>query len=195
MSESALETMRFRARVTTVVALAIGVLIGVFAKDIIRKAGESIKGADGAAKDYEVQELEVNYLQMLDGVKGVSFDVVNGIKCICECDDAHPEGDKVVYRFQGYIGDEGSRKVQKLQFDYTVKPFVKSGQLSFSGGEVSQPLLEPEDVIVSCAGMKRLVEAFAVPQLKPLELYAPDGAFDIKELYSNMAVIKVSKEK
>ena len=43
--------------------------------------------------------------------------------------------------------------------------------------------------------MKRIIDAFVVPQLKPFALYAPTGAFAIKELYSNMAVLKVSKEK
>lgn len=197
MSEESNKPLRSHVRGVACVALVIGIVIGFFAKDLIFQfvgPAKNVLKTEGNG-DYDIEELEVNYLQMLGGVKGVSFDVVNGVKCICKCDEAHPEGDSVFYRFQGYIGDDASKKVQKFRFDYVVKPIVADGQLSFSGGVVSRMLLEPEDVIVNSNGMKRLIEAFAVPQFKQFPLYAPNGAFAIKELYSNMAVIKVSKEK
>ncbi len=82
-----------------------------------------------------------------------------------------------------------------MHFNYVVKPFVSNGRLSLSGGEISQVLLEPENLIVNPNGMKSLLEAFAVSKFSPFEQYVPNGAFAIKELYSKMVVIKVSKEK
>lgn len=195
MNEMNIAKLRFRARITTAIALLIGILIGVFLKNPITNAYKNIPWATQGNNDYNIEEIEVDYLQMLEGVRGISFEVVNGIKCICKCDDAYPEGELVVYKFHGYIGDEVSRKIQKIQFNYMVKPFVANGQLSLSGGEISRVLLEPENLIVSPNGMKNLLEAFAISKFKPFEQYVPNGAFAIKELYSKMVVIKVSKEK
>lgn len=197
MSETKIVKHRIRVRITTVMALLIGVLIGMLVKSPIVNLYKSVKTCvlfeDGSA--YDIEEVEVDFLQMLDGVKGVSFDVVNGIRCICKCDDVYPEGESVVYKFQGCISDVTSRRVQKIQFNYTVKPFVANGLLSLSTGYVSQLLLEPEDIIVTRNDMKRLLEAFAVTQFKPLVQNVPNGAFAIKELYSKMVVIQVAKEK
>lgn len=197
MSETDFKKLRFRTCMKTFVALVIGVLVGVSVKDsifeVVRTAKNTIASKKG--NDYDIEEFEVNYLQMLEGVRGVTFDVVNGIKCICKCTDVHPEGDSIVYEFKRRVGNEITKRIQKFQFNYTVKPFVDNGQLSLSLGEVSRVLLEPENAIVNSDGMKRLIETFAVPKFKPLELYAPNGAFAIKELYSNMIVLKISKEK
>lgn len=195
MSETNTKKHRIRDFAKAILMLALGIVIGFLFKDAISVGANAIQKPSVAEKDYDIEEMEVDYLQMLEGVKGVTFDVVNGIRCVCKCDDAHPEGDLLFYRFKGYIGDEASKKVQKLQFDYVVKPVVANGQLSFSNGDVSRVMLDPEDVVVNNDGMKRLLNAFAAPQLKPFALYAPNGAFAVKELYSNMAVIKVSKEK
>lgn len=195
MNEMNIAKLRFRARIIAVIALLVGILIGVFLKDPIINAYKNIPWATQGKNDYDIEEIEVDYLQMLEGVKGISFEVVNGIKCTCKCDDAYPEGELVVYKFHGYIGDDDSKKVQKMHFNYVVKPFVSNGRLSLSGGEISQVLLEPENLIVNPNGMKSLLEAFAVSKFRPFEQYVPNGAFAIKELYSKMVVIKVSKEK
>lgn len=195
MSETSAKKHRVRDFANAILMLALGIVVGFFFRGALSEDAKVVHKSSVAEKNYDIEEMEVNYLQMLEGVKGVTFDVVNGIRCVCKCDDTHPEGDLVFYRFKGYIGDEAAKKVQKFQFDYVVKPVVANGQLSFSGGEVSRMILEPEDVIVNNDGMKRLINAFAVPQFKPFPLYVPDGAFAVKELYSNMAVIKVSREK
>ena len=188
-----------KTHVKVLSALVLGVLIGIpigaFVKEPLARMAKIGRNVGAADNDYEIQELKVNYLQMLDGAKGGAFEVVNGVKCIYGCNEAYPDGDRIVYKFNGYIGDEISKKGQKLQFSYIVKPFAANGELTFSGGEMSSVLLDPENLVVGIDGMKRIIDAFVVPQLKPLGLHAPSGAFGIKELYSNMAVIKVSKEK
>ena len=138
MSETDFKKLRFCTCMKTFVVLAIGVLVGVSVKDsifeVVRTAKNTIASQKG--NDYDIEEFEVNYLQMLEGVRGVTFDVVNGIRCICECNDVHPEGDSIVYEFKGHIGNEITKRMQKFQFNYTVKPFVDNGQLSLSTGEV-----------------------------------------------------------
>ncbi len=113
MNEMNIAKLRFRARITAVIALLVGILIGVFLKNPIANAYKNIPWLTQGKNDYDIEEIEVDYLQMLEGVKGISFEVVNGIKCICKCDDANPEGELVVYKFHGYIGDDDSKKVQK----------------------------------------------------------------------------------
>lgn len=178
-----------------ILAFVIGVVVGVFIHDRIRNAVDVVQKPSVEEKAYDLAELEVDYMQMLDGVKGVAFDVVNGIKVVCKCEAAYPEGASIVYRFNGYIGCEQSAKVQQFQFNYTVKPVVSNGELTLSGGDTSRVFLEPENTIANSEEMKRLIDAFAVPQFKPFVFHAPQGAFGIKELYSKMVVLKVAKEK
>lgn len=176
-------------------ALVVGVAVGVFTRDHIRSAVNVVQKSSVEEADYDIEEIQVDYLQMLDGVKGVAFDVVNGVKVVCKCESVHPEGGLIVYTFKGYIGDEKSAMVQQFQFNYTVKPVVSNGMLTLFGGDTSRVFLEPENIIVGSEGMKRIIDAFAVPQLKSFETYVAHGAFGIKELYSKMIVVKVAKEK
>lgn len=199
MSENCNHKSNWKTHVKVLSALMIGILIGVpigsFVKIPLPNIAKVGRNAGGENKDYDIQELEVNYLQMLEGVKGEAFEIVNGVKCVYSCKEAYPDGDRIVYKFNGYIGEEISKKAQKFQFSYIVKPFVANGELTFSGDEIARVFLEPEDLVVGIDGMKRIINAFIVPQLKPFASYAPTGAFAIKELYSNMAVLKVAKEK
>ena len=178
-----------------VIGVLVGIIIGAVVKFPIAGVAKFGRNAGGEIRDYDIQELGVNYLQMLDGVKGETLEIVNGVKCVYECKEAYPDGDRIVYKFHGYIGEEISKRAQKLRFNYIVKPFVANGKLTFSRGEIARVLLEPENLVVGIDGMKRIIDAFVVPRLGPLGLYVPSGAVGIKELYSNMAVLKISKEK
>ena len=188
-----------RTHAKVLLALVIGVLIGIpigaFVKDSLASIATIAWNAGDEDKDYDIQEIEVDYLQMLDGGEGEVFEIVNGVKCFYECKEAYPFGDRIVYKFHGYIGAETSKMVQKLQFDYIVKPSIANGKMIFSGGEIAKVLLEPDSLVVGIDGMKRIINAFVVPQLKAFGLDVPTGAFGIQELYSKLVVIKVSKEK
>lgn len=195
MNEEINTKPKWKTYLKLMLAFVAGTLVGAVAHDKLADMSKTGQKAGIENKDYEIQELEVNYLQMLEGAKGETFEIVNGVKCVYACKEAYPDGDRIVYKFSGYIGEEISKRAQKFQFNYNVKPFVSKGELTFSGGEIAGVLLEPENLVVGVDGMKRIIDAFVVPQLKPFALYAPTGAFAIKELYSNMAVLKVSKEK